>query len=147
MTEASVKQKAPQHKQRSLPGKPRGHKKPLGRGRRDAVHDRSVSDPHSPADDSKQDESPLDNSDLPSIKDLPKEVGVMLISAGILGVILPGPGIPAIIAGGLALWPNSFGKLEAWLERRYPEVHRQSMKQIGRFLRDLDKRYPYSNSE
>ena len=27
-----------------------------------------------------------------------------------------GPGIPALIAGGLALWPKAFGKLESWLD-------------------------------
>jgi hypothetical protein len=79
------------------------------------------------------------------IKELPKEVGVMLITAGILGVVLPGPGTPAIIAGGLALWPDAFGRLKSWLERNHPRVHRQSMKQICRFLNDLEKRYPYSN--
>ena len=44
----------------------------------------------------------------------------MLITAGIVGFILPGPGTPAIIAGGLALWPRAFGKLESWLECRNP---------------------------
>jgi hypothetical protein len=80
------------------------------------------------------------------IKDLPKEVGVMLITAGIVGFILPGPGTPAIIAGGLVLWPEAFGKLEAWLERSHPKVHRKGMQQINRFLSDLQKRYPYSTN-
>jgi hypothetical protein len=83
-------------------------------------------------------------AELNKIKQLPREVGVMLITAGIVGLVLPGPGTPAIIAGGLALWPEAFGKLESWLERRHPRVHRQSMKQINRFLDDLEKRYPYS---
>ena len=76
------------------------------------------------------------------IKDLPKEVGVMLVTAGIVGFILPGPGTPAIIAGGLVLWPEAFGKLESWLERTHPQVHRQGLRQINRFLDDLEKRYP-----
>ena len=33
----------------------------------------------------------------------------MLVTAGIVGLILPGPGTPALIAGGLALWPKAFG--------------------------------------
>jgi uncharacterized membrane protein YbaN (DUF454 family) len=86
----------------------------------------------------------LEQAEFNRIKELPKEVGVMLITAGIVGFILPGPGTPAIIAGGLALWPKAFSKLESWLERRHPEVHRQSMKQINRFLNDLENRYPYS---
>jgi Putative transmembrane protein (PGPGW) len=88
-----------------------------------------------------------EESEIQRIKELPKEVGVMLITAGIVGVILPGPGTPAIIAGGLALWPAAFGRLESWLERRHPEVHRQSMKQIGRFLDDLESRYPYTEGD
>jgi hypothetical protein len=77
------------------------------------------------------------------IKDLPKEVGVMLISVGVLGFVLPGVmGTPAIIAGGLVLWPKAFGKVEDWFERRYPALHRKSMKQIGRYLDDLERRFP-----
>ena len=95
-------------------------------------------------DDPNQDRGSPEESELKRIKELPKEVGVMLITAGIVGLILPGPGTPAIIAGGLALWPAAFGKLESWLERRHPQVHRQSMKQIGRFLNDLERRYPYT---
>jgi hypothetical protein len=81
---------------------------------------------------------------LSKIKQVPKEVGVMLITAGIVGFILPGPGTPAIIAGGLALWPGAFGKLESWLERRNPGLHRRGVQQINRFLDDLEKRYPNS---
>jgi len=81
---------------------------------------------------------------LNKIKQVPKEVGVMLITAGIVGFILPGPGTPAIIAGGLALWPGAFGKLESWLERRNPGLHRRGVQQINRFLEDLEKRYPNS---
>jgi hypothetical protein len=81
---------------------------------------------------------------LNKIKQVPKEVGVMLITAGIVGFILPGPGTPAIIAGGLALWPGAFGKLESWLQRRNPGLHRKGVQQINRFLDDLEKRYPNS---
>ncbi len=81
-----------------------------------------------------------------TIKRVPKDLGVMLITAGIVGVILPGPGVPAIIAGGLALWPRAFGKLESWLVRRNPGLHRKSVKQINRFLDDLEKRYPDSTN-
>jgi hypothetical protein len=95
-------------------------------------------------DGSDQNQPRPEQAELNKIKDLPKEVGVMLITAGVVGFILPGPGTPAIIAGGLVLWPEAFGKLESWLERSHPKVHRQGMQQINRFLNDLDKRYPYS---
>jgi hypothetical protein len=93
-----------------------------------------------------QDQPNPEPADLKSIKDLPKEVGVMLITAGIVGFILPGPGAPAIIAGGLVLWPEAFGKVESWLERSHPKVHRKGMQQINRFLNDLQKRYPDSTN-
>ena len=139
-----MKQKSSRRKALTLSGKASRHKHPRGHGQRGGVLAGTASNPHPQTEDANQDFSAQEEPELIRIKDLPKEVGVMLITAGIVGLILPGPGTPAIIAGGLALWPNAFGKLESWLQRRYPGVHRQSMKQIGRFLRDLDKRYPYS---
>jgi hypothetical protein len=66
----------------------------------------------------------------------------MLVTVGVLGVILPGMmGTPAIIAGGLVLWPGTFGKLEAWFQRRYPDIHKQGMRQVDRYLDDLQRRY------
>ena len=92
-----------------------------------------------------QNQLAIQQSDLTRLKKLPKEIGVMLIAAGVVGLILPGPGTPALIAGGVALWPGgTFGKLELWLEQRHPDVHQKSMSQIGRFLDDLEKRYPCS---
>ena len=49
---------------------------------------------------------------------LPKEMGVMLVAVGSLGWLLPGMvGTPALIAGGLVLWPKAFGKVETWFQR------------------------------
>ncbi len=77
------------------------------------------------------------------LRDLPKEVGALLISVGALGVVLPGMvGVPAVIAGGLVFWPGTFGPLESWLGRKYPKAHRQSLDQIRRYLKDLERRYP-----
>src|SRR5271170_3295942 len=90
-----------------------------------------------------QGQADLEEAEVNKIKELPKELGVMLITAGIVGFVLPGPGTPAIIAGGLVLWPNAFGKLETWLEQAHPRVHKKGMQQINRFLSDLQKRYPY----
>jgi hypothetical protein len=75
---------------------------------------------------------------------LPKELGVMLVSAGLVGVVLPGPGAPALVAGGLILWPKGFGKFERWLQKRFPEAHRKGISHINRFLSDLERRYPGS---
>jgi hypothetical protein len=96
--------------------------------------------PSEPVDPS---DAAFDAEEIRKIKDLPKEVGAMLVSVGVLGMILPGVvGTPAIIAGGLVLWPKAFGKLEDWFQRRYPKTHHRSMKQIGRYLDDLERRFP-----
>lgn len=77
------------------------------------------------------------------LKDLPREVGVMLMTVGALGWVLPGIiGTPALLAGGLVLWPKRFGKIESWFERKFPDLHHKSVHQIGRYLDDLEKRYP-----
>jgi hypothetical protein len=78
------------------------------------------------------------------LKRPPKELGVMLVSAGVIGFVLPGPGIPALVAGGLILWPEGFGKVEGWLRRRHPDMHRKGIGYLDRFLNDLERRYPGS---
>jgi hypothetical protein len=89
-----------------------------------------------------------DPADAPEViayrlDELPRELGVLLISVGVLGIVLPGiAGAPAFVAGGLVLWPRAFGKIEDWFHHRFPETHRESMKQVGRFLVDLHRRYP-----
>jgi hypothetical protein len=87
--------------------------------------------------------TPEEEAELRRIKDLPREVGVMLMTVGVLGFILPGVvGTPAAIAGGLVLWPKAFGKVENWFEKRFPQIHKQSLYQINRYLNDLESRYP-----
>jgi hypothetical protein len=67
----------------------------------------------------------------------------MLLAVGALGFVLPGVmGTPAVIAGGLALWPRAFGKVEGWFGRRFPRLHRRGMDQVGRYLDDLERRFP-----
>ena len=87
--------------------------------------------------------TPEEEAELSRIKDLPREVGVMLLTVGVLGFVLPGVvGTPAAIAGGLVLWPKAFGKVENWFERKFPKIHKQSLYQINRYLNDLENRYP-----
>lgn len=81
------------------------------------------------------------------LRAMPKEIGVMLVSVGALGVVLPGMvGVPAVVAGGLILWPKAFGKVDGWLEKRFPKSRRDGMKQIGRFIDDFEKRFPDERS-
>jgi len=88
-------------------------------------------------------ESINDAEEIRRIEAMPKEVGVLLIVAGIGGLLLPGPvGTPFLVLGGVVLWPRTFRWLEGFLERRFPRLHHQSMLQITRFLDDLERRYP-----
>jgi hypothetical protein len=141
-TEGSVKRASSYLKKTKFTDKTDGPKRPRNRGLFNGFPAESASNPSPKTDNSNSDHTTLE-AEFDKIKELPKEVGVMLITAGIVGIILPGPGTPAIIAGGLALWPNAFGRLRSWLQRHHPTVHHQSMKQICRFLNDLEKRYPY----
>lgn len=77
------------------------------------------------------------------IKKLPHDVGWLLITAGILGVIIPGVlGAPFLALGGLMLWPKSSHRAERWLAGHSPKPLKGSMRQINRFLDDLERRYP-----
>ena len=78
-----------------------------------------------------------------SLESLPKEVGVMLIVAGIGGVLLPGPvGTPFLLLGGVILFPNLFRKLDQGFQKKFPAFHQKGMKQVHRFVLDLENRYP-----
>jgi hypothetical protein len=80
---------------------------------------------------------------LDQIEALPKEVGVLLVTVGLLGLALPGPiGSPVLIAGGLVLWPKGFRRVARAFERRFPRVHQSGFRQIRRYLTDLERRYP-----
>lgn len=73
---------------------------------------------------------------------LPPEVATLLIVIGVVGMPLPGPGIPFILAGGLSLWPRTFRPLERRFRTRYPESHNKVSKVLKRFEDDLSRRYP-----
>ena len=84
-----------------------------------------------------------DAEEIQRIRSLPKEIGVLLMVAGVGGLVLPGPiGTPFLVLGGVVLWPKAFERVEVCLEKRFPKLHHQSLRQIKRFLTDLDRRYP-----
>ncbi len=88
-------------------------------------------------------DSASEPDDLERIRALPKEVGALLVVAGVGGLVLPGPfGTPFLVLGGLVLWPRAFGRVENYLRRRFPKVHHEGLRHINRFLDDLDRRYP-----
>jgi hypothetical protein len=88
-------------------------------------------------------QSPTAGDDMQRIKAMPKEVGVLLIVAGLGGLVLPGPlGTPFLVMGGVVLWPKAFEKLETLLARKFPKVHHEGVQTIIRFVEDLERRYP-----
>lgn len=77
------------------------------------------------------------------LESLPREVGVLLVTIGVMGVALPGlVGTPALLAGGLLLWPRGFRSVDGWLRRRCPGIHRHGSDQLLRYLDDMERRYP-----
>jgi hypothetical protein len=79
------------------------------------------------------------------VEHLSHSVGWLLVSAGVVGLILPGIiGTPFLIMGGLALWPGNRKTVERWRKGHSPKMFHGSMRQINRFLDDLEKRYPHS---
>ncbi len=79
------------------------------------------------------------------VRGVPREIGVLLVVAGIGGILLPGPvGTPLLVLGTLILYPGAFERLQVRVKRRFPRVHLHGMRQIDRFLDDLDRRYPFS---
>jgi hypothetical protein len=111
----------------------------------DLPHSDSAPSPEPPAAEAPStDPTPAPAAPAGLAESLPKELGVMLVSAGIIGFVLPGPGTPALVAGGLILWPRGFGRVERWFQKQFPETHRKGMGHINRFLTDLERRYPGS---
>ena len=87
------------------------------------------------------------DDDLSAIKAMPTELGVLLLIVGVGGLLLPGPvGAPFVVMGGVILWPRGFERLQIGFQRRFPNAHRQSMKQLRRFVSDLDQRYPRTST-
>src|SRR5262249_5353808 len=79
------------------------------------------------------------------LEKLPPEIGVLLIILGAAGLLLPGPvGSPFLIAGGISLWPSAFRKVEDWFQRVSPGLYDEGIRQMERFLVDLERRYPGS---
>lgn len=76
------------------------------------------------------------------IRRLPPEVGVVLLTVGAAGLVLPGPiGTPLVLAGGLVLAPRAFDGLERWVQRRFPSVHKHGRRHLDRFIDDFESRY------
>ena len=70
------------------------------------------------------------------IEQLPREAGWLLITAGIVGLVVPGVlGTPFLLAGAVILAPGGSKLVSRW-------AGRSTMRQVSRFLDDLERRYP-----
>ena len=85
----------------------------------------------------------LDESTVKRIERLPRDVGWLLITAGLVGVVVPGVlGVPFLVLGGLVVMPVTNRRAERWLSGHTPKMFKGSVRQINRFLDDLETRYP-----
>jgi len=77
------------------------------------------------------------------IEHLPREAGWTLIAAGVVGLIVPGIfGAPFLLAGAVVLTPGGPRLLSRWAGRNPPKFVHTAMRQISRFLDDIERRYP-----
>jgi hypothetical protein len=74
---------------------------------------------------------------------IPRELAILFVAAGIGGVLLPGPvGTPFLIIGGIALWPRLLEAADRGIRKRFPRAHHCGVRQVKRFVADLERRYP-----
>jgi len=86
---------------------------------------------------------PADEQVVERAEHVSRGAGWALITAGIVGLVVPGVlGTPFLILGGMALWPGNRKRIERWRQGHSPKAFHGAMKQINRFLDDLDRRYP-----
>ena len=89
-----------------------------------------------PVSEPTPDESAVRELTPARVEQLPKEAGWLLITAGIVGLVVPGVlGTPFLLAGAVVLAPGGSMLLSRW-------AGHSAMRQIGRFLDDLERRYP-----
>jgi hypothetical protein len=78
---------------------------------------------------------------------LPRDLGVALISLGLVGVAIPGPvplGSTFVVLGTVVLCPGLVGRTAGPLARRCPRVFRVLLDFTEDFRDDLERRYPGS---
>jgi hypothetical protein len=85
----------------------------------------------------------VDHRTAERIQKLPQDIGWLLVTAGVVGVVMPGVlGLPFLVLGGLVLMPATNRRAERWLTGHSPKLFKGSIRQINRFLDDLEQRYP-----
>jgi hypothetical protein len=89
-----------------------------------------------PVSEPAQDEAAFHELAATRVVQLPKEAGWLLITAGVVGLVVPGVlGTPFLLAGAIVLAPGGSKLLSRW-------AGHSAMRQVSRFLDDLERRYP-----
>ncbi len=89
-------------------------------------------------------ENAVDEQLIRRIEHLPREAGWVLITAGVIGVIAPGiVGAPFLVAGAFVLSPGGPRRLSRWAGRKPRKFTHAALRQICRFIDDLERRYPH----
>ncbi len=97
--------------------------------------------------DAAMDGTAVDEQALLRIVNVPPDVGWMMITVGILGVVLPGLiGTPFLVTGIAVLAPGGPELLTRWVRENPNWVVLTGLKQMGRWLDDLERRYPRPRS-
>ena len=78
------------------------------------------------------------------LTEMSNEVAWLLVGAGVAGIILPGVlGTPFFVVGVLVLLPGRAARIERWRQKYSSSSGMNlALKQINRFLDDIDKKYP-----
>jgi hypothetical protein len=101
------------------------------------------------------DDKPAETAQVPvlteqpvlTVEQLPRGAGWLLITAGVVGLVVPAvPGAPFLLAGAILLTPGGSRLLVRWVGRNPPKFVRSAMRPINRFLVDLERRYPCTRS-
>ena len=101
------------------------------------------STPHAAAADQPATKKPTFEELNERLLHMPRDMGWLMVSIGALGVALPGiVGTPALLAGGLMLWPRGFRAVNNWVRKRFPKTHEHGVEQLIRYLDDMERRYP-----
>jgi hypothetical protein len=88
-------------------------------------------------------ESATDEGAVRRFAQLPREAGWLLITAGVIGLAVPGiVGTPFLLAGAVVVVPGGPELLSRWVGRNPPKIVGSAMRQISRFIDDLERRYP-----
>ena len=78
------------------------------------------------------------------LRRLSPEAAAAVLASGLIFWVVPGPGTPLILAGGLRLWPSVFSKFARKLEHYFPKGHSAGLEVLRRFLDDMEGRFPTS---